>query len=153
MKRKDRVFLVGVVLLFAAILGVSCSETRKPGTVETGPGGEKIISFGQEIKIENYLVAGKTVIFDFYSEYCPPCRLLSPRLSKLAEKRKDIVLIKVDINREGTSGIDWGSPVAQQFNLHSIPHMKIYSPEGKLDAEGDPARDRVLGMLDKEGIQ
>jgi len=61
----------------------------------------------------------------------------------LHKSRDDIAVVKVDINRPGVKGIDWESPVAQQYQLHSIPHFKIYGPDGKLQAEGDAAYDQV----------
>jgi thiol-disulfide isomerase/thioredoxin len=101
------------------------------------------ISMGQKVDVANYLVPGKTTIVDFYSEYCPPCRAIAPKLVNLHKSRDDIAVVKVDINRPGVKGIDWESPVAQQYQLHSIPHFKIYGPDGKLQAEGDAAYDQV----------
>jgi hypothetical protein len=37
--------------------------------------------------------------------------------------------------------------VAQQYKLHSIPHFKIFGPDGKLQAEGDAAYDQVAGWV------
>ena len=101
------------------------------------------IAMGQKVDVANYLVPGKTTIVDFYSEYCPPCRAIAPKLVNLHKSRDDIAVVKVDINRPGVKGIDWESPVAQQYQLHSIPHFKIYGPDGKLQAEGDAAYDQV----------
>ena len=105
------------------------------------------ISYGQKIALKDYLVTGKTTIFDFYSEYCPPCRALRPLLRKLHRKRDDIAVVKVNINRPGVVGIDWGSPVAGEFGLRSIPHLKVFSPDGKLQAEGDDARNLVADWI------
>jgi len=80
-------------------------------------------------------VPGKTTVFDFTSEYCPPCCGYAEPLHKLHADRADIAVVKVDINRPGVKGIDWKSPVAKQFALHSIPHFKVYGPDGKLIAE------------------
>ena len=98
------------------------------------------------MKLSDYLVPGKTTVFDFYSEYCPPCRAISPRLEKLHATRDDIAVVKVDINRPDIKGIDWQSPVAKEFGLESIPHFKIYGPDGKLKAEGDPAYEMVMEL-------
>ncbi len=152
------VALAGLLLL-AAVAG--CSDKPAPSGAGAPAGGaatadvpkERTVSQGAEIKIEDYLVSGKTVIVDFYSKYCPPCMGLSPRLGKLAEKRPDLYVVKVDINRPDVEGIDWQSPVARQFGLEGIPHLKIYSPEGKLQAEGDEARGQVEEMFRKEGIE
>ena len=107
------------------------------------------IAFGQEVNLADYLVSGKTVVFDFTSEFCPPCRAISPYLDKLHAKRADVVVVKVDINRPDVRGIDWGSPVAKQYSMQSIPHFKVFGPDGKLQAEGKPARDLVTGWFEE----
>jgi len=159
-KFQQMLFVGGLVLFVVGGLpgcsalptgGAVASEGEAAGTAPAG--GEKIIGFGQEVSLTDHLVKGKTVIFDFFSEYCPPCRRISPLLSQLDEKRADIVVVKVDINRKGITGIDWGSPVARQYNLQGIPHFKIFSPEGKLVQEGDEAYSRVMEWIQKEGIR
>lgn len=93
------------------------------------------VSQGQPVALADFLVPGKTVVFDFTSKYCGPCQAYNEPLKLLHAKRDDIVVVKVDINRPETRGIDWQSPVARQYDLHSIPHFKVYSPAGKLIAE------------------
>lgn len=104
----------------------------------------RVIGHGERVKLSDYLTPGKTTIVDFFSEYCYPCRQLAPQLEALAKRRDDLMLVKVDLNRPGIAGIDWQSPVARQFDMQSIPHLKIYGPDGKLQAEGDPALRRIL---------
>lgn len=110
------------------------------------------ISQGKEVALADYVVPGKTTVFDFTSEFCPPCRAIAPSLDKLHATRDDIVVVSVDINRPGVRGIDWKSPVAQQYGLHSIPHFKVYGPDGKLIAEDTspaaPARRMVTKWFD-----
>lgn len=105
------------------------------------------IAHGQEVNIQDYVVPGKTTIFDFTSEYCPPCRAIAPHLHKLHAERADIVVVEIDLNRPGVQGIDWGSPVARQYSMQSIPAFKVYGPNGRLQAEGEDARNLVVGML------
>src|SRR6266567_3169201 len=76
----------------------------------TKPAKPQRIAKGEEVKLTDYLVPGKTVIFDFFSDYCGPCVQFSPQLEALHKKRDDIVVVIVDINRPGTKGIDWRSP-------------------------------------------
>lgn len=105
------------------------------------------IAHGARVNLADWVVPGKTTIFDFTSEGCPPCRAIAPKLHQLHATRSDVVVVEVDLNRPGVRGIDWRSPVAQQFALESIPHFKIYGPNGKLRAEGDEAYGIVVGML------
>lgn len=94
-----------------------------------------VVSQGQEIRLTDLLVPGKITVVDFTSQYCPPCRAYAEPLHQLHAKRDDVAVVKVDINRPGVKGIDWKSPVAAQFRLRSIPHFKVFGPDGKLLAE------------------
>jgi thiol-disulfide isomerase/thioredoxin len=142
MKRSSFLSLV----VFGALLS-SASFSFAEGAY-TKPAVPERIAHGQEVKLDQYLVPGKTTIFDFTSEYCPPCRAISPRLDKLHAKRDDVVVVKIDINRPGVKGIDWKSPVATQYKMQSIPNFKVYGPNGKLQAEGQEARSLVESWLE-----
>ncbi len=152
--------------LFPALglaLLAGCSPREKTAPVAAsahvaGPvhlkGAEPLrIAHGENIALADYLVPGKTTIFDFTSEYCPPCRAYDEPLAKLHQQRTDLVVVKVDINRPETKGIDWKSPVAQQYGMNSIPHFKVYGPDGKLIAEDTtrpgPARQLVNQWLEE----
>lgn len=131
-------------LLFSAFFALVSTATAS--NHEKGSAPLKI-SHGAEVNLADYLVPGKTTVFDFTSKYCPPCEIVSPKLDKLHKERDDIVVVKIDINRAETKRIDWDSPVAQQYKLKSIPHFKVYSPEGKLTAEGQDAWTMVNSWL------
>ncbi|MFW5867469.1 MAG: TlpA family protein disulfide reductase [Armatimonadota bacterium] len=107
----------------------------------------RTISHGEEVELTDYVVPGKTVLFDFYSRYCPPCVRIAPMIERVAETRDDVVLVKVDINRPDVQGIDWQSPVARQYDLRGIPHFMIYGPDGTLQAEGGEARTMVNNWI------
>jgi len=111
------------------------------------------ISQGQTVSLADYVVPGKTTIFDFTSKYCGPCQAYNEPLLALHQQRADVAVVKVDINRPDAKGIDWKSPVAQQYEMNSIPHFKIYGPDGKLVAEDTtrpgPARLMVNRMIEQ----
>lgn len=134
--------LVASLLVCSSLVSVAFAADAR-----TKPEKPEKISHGAEVKITDYLVSGKTVIFDFTSEYCPPCRAIAPKLDALHAAREDVVVVKVDINRPEHKGIDWKSPVAQQYGMQSIPHFKVYGPDGKLVSEGKEASKLVYGML------
>ncbi|MBX3738281.1 MAG: thioredoxin family protein [Candidatus Didemnitutus sp.] len=94
-----------------------------------------VVSHGERIDLAALAVPGKITVVDFTSQYCPPCRGYTEPLHRLHAKRADIAVVKVDINRPGVKGIDWKSPVTAQFQLRSIPHFKVFGPDGKLLAE------------------
>jgi len=119
-------------LLLAVLLTVAPLFAHAAATKGSEPA---VVSHGAIVDLSALAVPGKTTVFDFTSEYCPPCRGYAEPLHKLHADRADIAVVKVDINRPGVKGIDWKSPVAKQFALHSIPHFKVYGPDGKLIAE------------------
>jgi len=158
------IILVGIALLAYIYLskekagstgsGSENGEISQSMGSETASAGEVVNAEnpGQEFDIKPFVQEGKTTIFDFYSEYCPPCRKISPLLERLDLKREDIVVFKVDINRPGVKGIDWSSPLARQYRLRSIPHFKIYDPGGDLSHENKPAYLEVQRLLREEMI-
>lgn len=123
-----------------ASAGAAGSAARKSSTPAR-------IAHGKEVNIQDFVVPGKTTIFDFTSEYCPPCRAIAPLLHKLHADRADVVVVEVDLNRPGVQGIDWASPLARQYQMTSIPAFKVYGPNGRLQAEGDDAYQLVRNML------
>lgn len=124
------------------------AATSIVGSVRAKPAVPARIAHGQKVNLQDYVVKGKTTIFDFTSEYCGPCRGIAPHLHKLHAQRADIVVVEVDINRPDVKGIDWNSPVAQQYALESIPHFKVFGPDGKLQVEGNKARALVTSWFE-----
>jgi len=128
-------------------------ETTNADAEAAAADGLQQVGNGAEITLSRFLVSGQTTIFDFYSEYCPPCRKISPLLARLDAQSKDITVVKVNINRPGVTGIDWDSPVAVQYGIHSVPYFMIYSPEGKLMVQGKEAYSMVALILHQQGIR
>jgi thioredoxin 1 len=99
------------------------------------------ISHGQEVQLTDHLAPGRYTLFDFYADWCGPCRVIGPRVERLAADHPDrLALRKVDI-------VNWDTPVARQYRLRSIPHLKLLDPEGRVVAEGDAGR--VLAAVDR----
>jgi thiol-disulfide isomerase/thioredoxin len=107
---------------------------------------------GETLDIKSLLVKGKTTVIDFYSPFCPPCVRLAPLMAKLAKKRADLAIKKVDINRPGVNGIDWRSPVAQQYQIRQVPYFMIFNPQGQLVSQGSGATETVGGWLKEAGL-
>ncbi|MBU1086266.1 MAG: thioredoxin family protein [Candidatus Omnitrophica bacterium] len=90
--------------------------------------GQPIMVFndgGAEITVDQILVPGKITIIDFYADWCPPCKKLSPFLEKLAKSDKDVYLRKVNI-------IKWGTPVTKQFSINSVPDVRVFDRYGRM---------------------
>jgi len=128
----------GVLLGYGAWMATqSESESAIPDK-----GDVMVASKGEAFDSKAFLVPGKYTIFDFYADWCAPCRMLDPKLRKLAAERDDVALRKVDI-------IDWSSAVVKQYGVTDLPHLRIYDPNGILVAQGDdafPAVEKIFGV-------
>jgi thioredoxin 1 len=65
------------------------------------------------------------VICDIYTNWCGPCKILSPLLEKLASEGL-IKLFKVDLEQN--------RPLGERFTIHAIPTL-LFFKEGKLIEE------------------
>jgi thiol-disulfide isomerase/thioredoxin len=126
--------------LFAALCSV-CLATAVLA-VGTRVKREKPLSIAQGAKVElaEFTVPGSVTVFAFTSEYCAPCRDNNDALYRLHNTHPKVAVVKVDINRAEVHKIDWQSPVAEQYGIHTLPYFMISGPDGKKYAEGDQAR-------------
>ena len=105
----------------------STQQAVNQSTMAAARRGEpiKVISHGEGVDINQHLVLGNVTVIDFYADWCGPCRQFSPNLEQMARSDPEIALRKVDI-------VNWKTPVAQQFNIHSIPQVNVYDRSGRL---------------------
>ena len=60
----------------------------------------------------------KTVIVDFWAQWCPPCRVLGPTVDRLAEERPDLVVAKLNV--------DDNQAIAARYGISSIPTLLVF---------------------------
>jgi len=123
------------------------AEAASNSSAGDKPGSPPVIAQGSRTNLLEHADPDRYTVFDFTSEYCGPCRQIAPYLDKLHEGREDVTVVKVDINRPGVRGIDFRSPIAQQYGINSIPHFKVYDEAGTKVAEGDPAWQLVVKWI------
>ena len=83
----------------------------------------------------------KTVLLDFWAEWCGPCRMLAPTIHEIADERPDIKVGKVNVDNDPS--------LAEKFGIFSIPTL-IVIKEGKVVSQtaGMRPKDAVLALLD-----
>ena len=137
------------LLVLAALLSLALgSSGAGAGAVPEANAGNP----GQTLDVKSLSVKGKTTVIDFYSPFCPPCVQLAPIMAQLAAKRPDLAIKKVNINRPGVQGIDWRSPLAQQYQIRQVPYFMIFNPQGELVAQGREAAEPVERWLQDAGL-
>jgi thiol-disulfide isomerase/thioredoxin len=85
----------------------------------------EVISHGAQVDINQHLALGNVTVVDFYADWCGPCRRLAPSLEQMAMSDPQVALRKIDIGNGAT-------PVALQFNIHSVPQVNVYNRGGRL---------------------
>ena len=85
----------------------------------------------------------KIVIVDFYADWCSPCKMLTPILESIAEERKDIKIVKVNV--------DDNSKLANEFRAYSIPLLVIFEDGKEVNrVAGLRSKEFILDLVDKE---
>ena len=122
--------------LAAALAVVACAPAA---TTEAGEAGADIayLPAGEAVDLVAQASPGKVTVYDFYAEWCAPCRILTPALEKLVRERPDqLALRKVDV-------IDWESATAEAQQIEELPYLAVVDADGSVAAEGDASFDFI----------
>lgn len=92
-------------------------------------------NFEQEV-----MKADKTVLVDFYADWCGPCQMLSPIVDEVAEERDDIKVGKINVDEQMT--------LAQRYGVMTIPTLIVFK-NGEIANKqvGAQSKSGVLKML------
>ena len=73
-----------------------------------------------ETFIADVLQSEKTVLVDFWAEWCGPCRQVSPILEEIANEHADkLEIVKLNVDENPRTAADYG--------ITSIPTMNVYA--------------------------
>lgn len=84
--------------------------------------------------------SGKTVLLDFYADWCGPCRMVSPLVDEIAEENPQYIVGKINVDSE--------PELAQEFGVVSIPTLVVIK-NGRIaeQAAGARPKQQILAML------
>ena len=75
-----------------------------------------VITINQE-NFESIINSGKTVLIDFYADWCGPCKMMAPIVEEIAEEIADITVGKINVDSE--------SSLAAKFGIMTIPTFVV----------------------------
>lgn len=76
------------------------------------------------------------VLVDFFTNWCGPCRMMSPVLEEVEEEIEGLTVVKVDTDENGS--------LAAKYGVQSIPNMILFK-------DGKPV-DQIIGFRPKEDV-
>ena len=89
---------------------------------------------------EEVMASEKTVLLDFYADWCGPCRMVSPLVDQIADEHPEYLIGKINVDEEGE--------LAQKFDVMSIPTLVVIK-NGQVVNQSTGARpkDQILDLL------
>lgn len=76
------------------------------------------------------------VLVDFWANWCPPCKMLSPVVDEVAEEVNDVKICKINVDEQ--------PELAMKFKVASIPTLIVFN-------DGQEAN-RSLGFIPKAAV-
>lgn len=82
----------------------------------------------------------KTVLLDFYADWCGPCRMVSPIVEEIAKENPQYLIGKINVDKE--------PELAQKFHVLGIPTLAVIK-DGKVINQSTGAKPKadILAML------
>ena len=89
---------------------------------------------------EEVLESDKTVIVDFFANWCGPCQMIAPVLEEIAEEDANIDIAKIDV--------DQSPELAIKYGINSIPALLVFK-NGELTntSIGYKSKAEILSIL------
>ena len=85
---------------------------------------------------EEVLNSDKTVLIDFYADWCGPCKMFAPVVEAVAAENEDVKVVKVNV--------DNAQDLAIKYQVMSIPTTVVIKNGQEVN--------RVVGMVSKSDL-
>ena len=87
---------------------------------------------------DQIIEANPAVVVDFWSERCPPCRIIAPIIDELAKEHAGRVVF-------GKLNVDENQMTAEKYGIMAIPNL-LFFKKGRLV-------DQVIGAVPRQHIE
>ncbi|KAK0724322.1 thioredoxin [Lasiosphaeris hirsuta] len=128
-----------IFLIFMVVRAVFANRTPIPET------SVKVHKITNPAELDALLSSTKHVVVDFYADWCPPCRVIAPVFSELADEHaRDKYLAFAKVN------VDHVSDVAGRYRVSAMPTFLAFT-DGVLkgvEVEGLKGRGSVVVSAD-----
>jgi thiol-disulfide isomerase/thioredoxin len=101
--------------------------TFTPVSIPAGADYKRLSNAGEDVpSLEPHAVRGKITVFDFYADWCAPCRQVDEHILGLMKQRDDIAYRRLNLG-------GWETPLARRYmaNVQSLPYILVYDKNGR----------------------
>ena len=86
---------------------------------------------------EKVIGSQKTVIVDFFANWCGPCKMIAPIVAEIAEEKEGLIKVgKIDVDEQ--------AELALKYGIVSIPTLLLFD-DGKV-------MEKKVGYCDKDEL-
>lgn len=94
-----------------------------------------------QTNFEEIKASEKTVLLDFYADWCGPCRMVGPLVEEIAQERAELLVGKINVDEE--------PELAAAFGVMSIPTLVVMkNGEVVMKSTGARPKAQILAMLE-----
>lgn len=144
---KKIIYIVLIIVFIISLIFINFILQKETQNA-LSEGGKEILQSEKEnnniqiLKIteENFesevLQSDKTVLIDFYADWCGPCKVLSPIVEEFASENPDIKVVKVNVEEAQNLAIN--------YEVMSIPTLVVIKDGKEVN--------RTIGVVNKSEI-
>lgn len=129
-------FIMVIVTLAVIFLFLNWYAKRRMKLMENVAPNEKIIVLSEANFIHQ--LKGKTILVDFWAEWCMPCKMMAPVLNDLANELPEGYFV-------GKLNVEKDQKTAQKYNVRNIPTLILFKDGKEIN--------RFVGVKTKEFLK
>ena len=95
-----------------------------------------VLKIGAEEFKTEVLEESKTVLVDFYADWCGPCKMIAPIIEAVAKEKENTKFVKINV--------DDAQELAMEYNVMSIPTLVLIKDGKEIN--------RIVGLVDKSEL-
>ena len=94
---------------------------------------------GNRENIKDIIKNNQIVIFDFWAEWCAPCKRFGPIFESVATKHSDIVFVKINTDLE--------QEISTVFEIRSIPTIAVIKEQDIILVQPGSVSEDILEQI------
>ncbi len=121
------------LLVLSFFLLLACGSGQISVEEPSKPFEFQVLTKGEVIELTSHARDGRITVFDFYADWCPPCKKLDKSLADLKKVYGDRVeIFKLDL-------VNWESELARHHGIKDLPYLIVYNEHREVFKKGPSA--------------